>query len=69
MIFRFFNLTVGGLGIYMTTELFYMWQANLNRLWQHYVRKERERQELMELVRLAQERGEIDPPEKGGRMV
>lgn len=41
----------------------------MNRVWQHYTRKERERRELMDIIKDAREKGLIPPPAEGVHMV
>ena len=38
-----------------------MWSEGMNRMWLQYVKKERERQQLMEIVREAREDGRLPP--------
>merc|ERR1719343_1357364 len=47
----------------MGANVVLVWNAAVHRSWQHYARKERERTELMELIRLAREQGVIPPPD------
>ena len=36
-----------------------MWSEGMNRMWLQYVKKERERQQLMEIIREAREEGRL----------
>mmetsp|Transcript_7266 Transcript_7266/g.14232 ORF Transcript_7266/g.14232 Transcript_7266/m.14232 type:complete len:103 (+) Transcript_7266:213-521(+) len=48
---------------YLAVSFVYVWNDSLHRTWSHFVRKEKERAELMELIRKAREEG-ILPPSK-----
>mmetsp|Transcript_52468 Transcript_52468/g.125369 ORF Transcript_52468/g.125369 Transcript_52468/m.125369 type:complete len:93 (+) Transcript_52468:154-432(+) len=45
--------------VYLGVSVMQVWNASIHRSWQHYARKERERAELMELIRTAREKGDI----------
>ena len=59
-IHRTFTVTSVIFIVYVLSEMFYLWNANMKRTWNHYVRKERERTELMQLIRIATENGDLD---------
>ncbi|PHJ22451.1 hypothetical protein CSUI_003712 [Cystoisospora suis] len=50
-----------GTTIYQGVSAFQHWNATLQHTYQHYVKKEKVRQELAELVRLARESGALPP--------
>mmetsp|Transcript_58348 Transcript_58348/g.155334 ORF Transcript_58348/g.155334 Transcript_58348/m.155334 type:complete len:91 (-) Transcript_58348:85-357(-) len=44
-----------GATIYLGVTVVQVWNESVQRTWQHYARKERERAELMDLIRRARE--------------
>mmetsp|Transcript_52032 Transcript_52032/g.96352 ORF Transcript_52032/g.96352 Transcript_52032/m.96352 type:complete len:96 (+) Transcript_52032:55-342(+) len=48
-----------GTCVYLGVAVVQTWQASVHRSWQHFARKERERAELMEMIRVAREKGSI----------
>ena len=50
-----------GLIGYLTVNGFLMWSEGMNRVWLQYVKKERERAELIELIREAREDCKLPP--------
>ena len=56
------TVTVGiGAIIYVSSMCVIVWNDAVQRMWLHYVKKERERAELMELVREARDLGKVPP--------
>lgn len=56
----FVTLGIGSI-IYVGSLCVVTWNAGVQRMWLHYVKKERERAELMELIREAREVGSLPP--------
>eukprot|EP00397_Hematodinium_sp_SG-2012_P051824 GEMP01060962.1.p1 GENE.GEMP01060962.1~~GEMP01060962.1.p1 ORF type:complete len:101 (+),score=10.27 GEMP01060962.1:28-303(+) len=52
-----------GTTLYLGANVGLMWNEALNVTWQHYARKERERADLVDLIRQARVRGDLPPPE------
>ena len=63
---RFVTTGMWALIGYMVVNGGLMWSEGMNRLWLQYVKKERERAELMELIREAREEGRLPYPERSG---
>eukprot|EP00438_Fugacium_kawagutii_P017783 Skav205866 [mRNA] locus=scaffold766:169080:172319:+ [translate_table: standard] len=55
-----------GACIYLSVMVVQTWNASVHRTWQHYARKEKERAELMNLIREARERGALPPGKAAG---
>lgn len=45
--------------MYVLIEMVMVWNAAVHKNWQHYVRKERERSELMAIVKMARDEGSL----------
>ena len=54
------TLGVGSI-IYVGSMCVIVWNDAVQRMWLHYVKKERERAELMDLIRDARESGQLPP--------
>ena len=55
-------VTVGiGSIIYVGSMCVIVWNDAVQRMWLHYVKKERERAELMDIIRDAREMGKLPP--------
>mmetsp|Transcript_42870 Transcript_42870/g.93521 ORF Transcript_42870/g.93521 Transcript_42870/m.93521 type:complete len:91 (+) Transcript_42870:41-313(+) len=50
-----------GTTIYLGTNIILVWNDSVHRTWLHYVRKERERADLIQLIREAREAGNLGP--------
>mmetsp|Transcript_16821 Transcript_16821/g.36947 ORF Transcript_16821/g.36947 Transcript_16821/m.36947 type:complete len:89 (-) Transcript_16821:108-374(-) len=48
-----------GASVFIGAQLITNWNHSVHRTWQHYARKERERAELMEIIRQAREDGSL----------
>ena len=49
--------------IYLSAEMILVWNAAVHKNWQHYVRKERERSELMAIVTQSRDEGILEETE------
>ncbi len=47
--------------MYVSSMCVIVWNDAVQRMWLHYVKKERERAELMEVIREAREGGKLPP--------
>lgn len=63
---RVVTTSMWGLIGYLVVNGALMWSEGMNRLWLQYVKKERERAELMEKIREAREDGRLPPSDSGG---
>ena len=55
-------VTVGiGSIIYVSSMCVIVWNDAVQRMWLHYVKKERERAELMDLIRESRDMGKLPP--------
>ncbi|CBZ56054.1 conserved hypothetical protein [Neospora caninum Liverpool] len=54
-------VTLVGVTIYQGVSTFQNWNTTLQRLYLHYVKKEKARKDLAELIRMARENGVLPP--------
>lgn len=50
-----------GLCAYQVAAMWYIWQHSVHRSWHHYAMKEKERRDLIELIRIGREEGRLPP--------
>ena len=55
-----------GATIYVGVTVVQTWNQSVHRTWQHYARKERERTELMDLICVARDKGDLPPSKVHG---
>merc|ERR1719191_1720671 len=55
-----------GTSLYLGAAVVMTWNQSVHRSWQHYARKERERAELMNMIREAREGGTLPPSQVKG---